>query len=37
LSLVAAVAELHRIVIALEDAEPGLRVVLQFPIQPNAG
>jgi len=30
LSLVAAVAELHRITIALEDAQPGLRVVLQF-------
>jgi signal transduction histidine kinase len=31
LSLVAAVAELHRIAIALEDAEPGLKAILQFP------
>jgi signal transduction histidine kinase len=31
LSLVAAVAELHRIAIMFEDAQPGLRVSLQFP------
>jgi signal transduction histidine kinase len=31
LSLVAAIAKLHNIQIALEDAEPGLRVVLTFP------
>ena len=31
LSLVAAIAKLHNIQIALEDAAPGLRVVLTFP------
>ncbi len=31
LSLVAAVADLHRIAVTLEDAQPGLRVVLPFP------
>jgi signal transduction histidine kinase len=34
LSLVAAIADLHRIVVALEDATPGLRVTLQFPSDP---
>lgn len=36
LSLVAAVARLHRIAITLEDAEPGLRVVLQFPAREDS-
>ncbi len=31
LSLVAAIARLHNIQVTLEDAEPGLRVVLTFP------
>ena len=31
LSLVAAVAELHRIVVEIGDNQPGLRVTLQFP------
>lgn len=31
LALVAAVADLHRIMVRLEDNEPGLRVTLTFP------
>jgi len=34
LALVKAVADLHGIALALEDAEPGLRVVLDFPATP---
>jgi len=34
LSLVAAIARLHRARLALEDNAPGLRVVIEFPPQP---
>ena len=37
LSLVAAVARLHHAELALEDAAPGLRVVLRLPLVPPGG
>lgn len=33
LSLVAAVVKLHGMIISLEDNEPGLRVILEFPVR----
>ena len=34
LSLVRAVADLHEVAVALEDASPGLKVVLRFTVVP---
>jgi signal transduction histidine kinase len=36
LALVKAVADLHEVDVALEDAAPGLRMVLRFPSVPGS-